>query len=128
MTSLTSAFKSGLAQSEGPYHMHMLSYCRHSGAAIHGHAESDHTTSPDTTSSSSSSAAAVVLGRLVSGVEWRRPLTADWTGTAGLHWQRTSCMGDHGQAVMQDCYGCPLTYSGKSRDTMVLTNISAAYR
>lgn len=44
----------------------------------------------------------MVLGRLISGVEFRRPLSSTgWSGTVGLNWQRTNCMDEHGRPLVQ---------------------------
>jgi hypothetical protein len=128
----------------------MLPHARTSAAAIHGPAEADldagghgegdgepagaRTTpsSPGSTThghaSSSGSSPAVILGRLVSGVEWRQPLASDWSGSASLLWQRTSCLNEAGQPMARDCYGCPLTFSGSHQDVMALGSLGANYR
>jgi hypothetical protein len=60
-------------------------YCRTSAAAIHGQALDAEPSSLDAPAEASggSSPDSVTLGRLVAGVEWRRPLAANWSGTAG---------------------------------------------
>lgn len=95
---------------------------RTSGNAIHGRVENE----PGEEDASGPSGN-VVLGRLISGVEFRQPLRRHWSGTAGLTWQRTKCFGDHGQPLTVDCYGGPLTFSGGGHDTLLVGMASAAY-
>lgn len=96
--------------------------CRHSGAAIHARVNEPGE------EETSGGAGNVVLSRLVAGLEMRRPLASNWTGTAGLNWQRTKCMDEKGQPLQQDCYGAPLTFSGADSDVMMLGLITANYR
>jgi outer membrane protein insertion porin family len=70
----------------------------------------------------------VTLGRLVAGAEWRRPLAANWSGTAGVTCQRSSCIDSHGCPLLADAYGSPLTFSGTPSDTSVMAVASAVYR
>lgn len=59
---------------------------RTSAAAIHGQALDGEPTSLDTNTAEGSGGTSpdtVTLGRLVAGAEWRQPLAANWSGTAG---------------------------------------------
>ncbi|KAF6264536.1 surface antigen-domain-containing protein [Scenedesmus sp. NREL 46B-D3] len=99
---------------------------RTSAAAIHGKALDADATSADAAADARGTDG-VTLGRLVAGTEWRRPLAANWSGIAGLTWQRSRCMDSHGQPLLSDAYGAPLTFSGKASDSMMLGVISGSY-
>ncbi|KAF8072573.1 OEP80 [Scenedesmus sp. PABB004] len=106
---------------------------RTSAAAIHGKALDADPASLDDAGDAQAGGDArgadgVTLGRLVAGAEWRRPLAANWSGIAGLTWQRSSCMDAHGAPLLSDAYGAPLTFSGKPSDSMLLGVISGSYR
>jgi outer membrane protein insertion porin family len=60
----------------------------------------------------------VFVRRIISGVEYRRPLAACWTGTLAATWQRASTHDDLKRPCPQDAYGSPLTFSGLGHDTM----------
>jgi hypothetical protein len=77
--------------------------------------------------SAAASTGAVVVGRLLGALEFRRPIAEDWTGAAGITWQRARCMDEHGRTVGLDCYGAPLTFSGRDADVAALATLSAAY-
>lgn len=47
---------------------------------------------------------------------------------AGLTWQRSCCMDSHGQPLLADAYGAPLTFSGRHSDSMMLGVLSGSYR
>ncbi len=64
---------------ELPHFLH----CRTSSNAIHGRVEGEAGDEDAGASSSGGSSGNVVLGRLISGVEYRRPVKSNWTGTAG---------------------------------------------
>ena len=53
---------------------------------------------------------------------------AGWGGTLGVNWQRAKCTDEHGRALTQDVYGSPLTFSGRTSDTMMLALLRAVYR
>lgn len=91
---------------------------RSSGNAIHGPVENE----PDDTPGGS-----VMLGRLISGVEFQRPLSRHWSGTLGTTWQRTHAMTEAGQPLVTDRYGSPVTFSGTNADTCLLTTATATY-
>ena len=38
----------------------------------------------------------IVIGRVMGGVEYGRPLATGWNGTLGVTWQRARCMDEHG--------------------------------
>jgi hypothetical protein len=65
--------------------LHLPPGRRTSAAAIHGQALDGEPTSLDAAegSAGTSSPDTVTLGRLVAGAEWRQPLAANWSGTAG---------------------------------------------
>ena len=60
----------------------------------------------------------VFVRRVISGVEYRRPLAACWTGTFSATYQRASTHDDLKQECLHDAYGSPLTFSGHRYDTM----------
>ena len=41
----------------------------------------------------------VMVGRLLGSMEFGRPLSNHWSGTAGINFQRTRCTDDHGRAM-----------------------------
>ena len=43
----------------------------------------------------------VIVARTTGGVEYGRPLATGWTGTAGLNWQRSKCLDDHGRVITE---------------------------
>ena len=59
----------------------------------------------------------VYVKRVTSGVEYRRPLAACWTGTFSATYQRAMTHDDSKQAILHDAYGHPLTFSGMAHDT-----------
>lgn len=48
--------------------------------------------------------------------------------TAGVTWQRSSCIDGHGSPLLCDAYGAPLTFSGQSSDSSVMGLASMVYR
>ncbi len=54
--------------------------------------------------------------------------SAGWNGTLGVNWQRAKCIDEHGRSMTHDAYGSPLTFSGKTSDTMMLALLRAVYR
>jgi outer membrane protein insertion porin family len=59
----------------------------------------------------------VFVKRVTSGVEYRRPLAACWTGSVSATYQRASTHDDLKQPILHDAYGAPLTFSGLPHDT-----------
>ena len=59
----------------------------------------------------------VFVKRVTSGVEYRRPLAACWTGSVSATYQRASTHDDLKQPLLHDQYGAPLTFSGLAHDT-----------
>ena len=59
----------------------------------------------------------VFVKRVTSGVEYRRPLAACWTGSVSATYQRASTHDDLKQPILHDAYGAPLTFSGRPHDT-----------
>ncbi|KAJ9516180.1 hypothetical protein QJQ45_024608, partial [Haematococcus lacustris] len=105
---------------------------RSSGVATHGRAEPGSPSSSSPTGSSApqpsgADASGLVIGRLISGVEWRRPLGSCWSGTWGGSWQRLGCQAAGGSPLLTDCYGAPLTASRRAVDHMACLATSAAY-
>lgn len=99
---------------------------RTSAAAIHGKALDAEPASLDADTGGPGGGEGVTLGRLVAGAEWRRPIAANWSGIAGVTWQRSTCMDGHGQPLLSDAYGAPLTFSGRDSDSMMLGVISGS--
>ncbi|MEW5298241.1 MAG: hypothetical protein WDW36_001386 [Sanguina aurantia] len=113
---------------------------RVSGATIHGRMEPDSRPAPDAAASSSSSSStpaaaegdaaaanAVLLGRLIASVEWRRPISNNWTGTTSVEWQRAHTLNEQGAPISIDTFGSPLTLSSHPYDTSLVLSSSAAY-
>ena len=61
----------------------------------------------------------VFVKRITSGVEYRRPLAACWTGTVSATYQRATTHDDLKQPIVHDAYGSPLTFSGLYHDSSV---------
>ena len=59
----------------------------------------------------------VFVKRVTSGVEYRRPLAACWTGSVSAAYKRASTHDDLKQPILHDAYGAPLTFSGLPHDT-----------
>ena len=59
----------------------------------------------------------VFVKRVSSGVEYRRPLAACWTGSVSATYQRAGTHDDLKQPLLHDAYGAPLTFSGLAHDT-----------
>ena len=43
----------------------------------------------------------IIIARTTGGVEYGRPLAVGWTGNAGLNWQRSKCIDDHGRVLTE---------------------------
>ncbi|KAG7666840.1 hypothetical protein Ndes2526B_g04666 [Nannochloris sp. 'desiccata'] len=71
----------------------------------------------------------IYVTRIVSGVEYGRPLGMGWQGSLGVNWQQAKCVDDHNRPLLQDMYGGTLMINrgGKGRDTMALGTIRVAY-
>jgi outer membrane protein insertion porin family len=71
----------------------------------------------------------VYVTRIVSGVEYGRPLGMGWQGSLGVNWQQAKCVDEHNKPILSDCYGGTLMINrgGKGRDTMALGTIRVAY-
>eukprot|EP00271_Cylindrocystis_brebissonii_P001837 TRINITY_DN1213_c0_g1_i1.p1 TRINITY_DN1213_c0_g1~~TRINITY_DN1213_c0_g1_i1.p1 ORF type:complete len:900 (+),score=147.38 TRINITY_DN1213_c0_g1_i1:214-2913(+) len=69
----------------------------------------------------------VTIGRTISGVEWSRPLRPNWSGTGGVNFQRAGARDGHGQPRLRDAYNCPLTFSSRSHDNMLVGKLEMAY-
>ena len=60
---------------------------------------------------------ALYVRKVISGVEYRRPLAASWTGTLSATYQRAYTHDDLKQTCLHDAYNSPLTFSGLAYDT-----------
>jgi outer membrane protein insertion porin family len=71
----------------------------------------------------------VYVTRIVSGIEYGRPLGMGWQGSLGVNWQQAKCVDDHNKPLTHDMYGGPLMINrgNKGRDTMALGTIRVAY-
>ena len=70
----------------------------------------------------------IVVARLTGGVEYSRPLSPGWTGTAGLAWQRSKAVDGRGKTLATDPLGAPLTFRGSGEpDTLATALLRAAY-
>ncbi len=63
-----------------------------------------------------------------SGVEFQRPLSASWSATLGAHAQMTNCIDEHGKRLTTDCFGAPLTISGRPDDEVLMASLSTSYK
>ena len=95
---------------------------RSPSSLIHGRAETD-----DPREASTGPSGSVMLGRLIGGVEFQRPLSSTWSSVLSLHCQKTSCSDEHGSSLSKDIYGAPLTFSGRCDDKVLLASSSASY-
>lgn len=98
-----------------------------SAVAIHGKA-------PDEESREGTGAhEGTFVARTTASVEYGRPLGSGWQGSLGLSWQRSRCVDERNNPLMQDCYGGPLMVNhregGEARgyDTMLLGTMRVAY-
>lgn len=71
----------------------------------------------------------VFVSRMMSSIEYGRPLGIGWQGSLGLNWQQAKCLNDHNQSILHDVYGGPVIINrgGHGHDTMALTSIRVAY-
>lgn len=73
------------------------------------------------------------VARTTASVEYGRPLGSGWQGSLGLSWQRSRCVDERNNPLIQDCYGGPLMVNhregGEARgyDTMLLGTMRVAY-
>lgn len=92
------------------------------GNAIHGPIEGDDE------DNGHSGGGGVLIGRLMGGVEYTRPLAPRWMGGLRVDWQRTRCMDAKGQPIMRDQYGSPLTFASGNGDVLLAATVSTSYR
>lgn len=76
-----------------------LQNMRTSGNPVHGRAPDD--VGRGAAADSQASEGNIIVAKTTGGVEYGRPLATGWTGTAGLNWQRSKCMDDHGRVVTE---------------------------
>lgn len=67
------------------------------------------------------------IGRVTAGVEFSRPLRPKWSGTAGLIFQHAGARNEKGEPIIKDCFGSPLTASGKSHDDTLIAKFETVY-
>jgi outer membrane protein insertion porin family len=86
-------------------------------------------TAAGTTDATTTTGPGIYVNRIVSGVEYGRPLGMGWQGSLGVNWQQAKCVDDHNRPLLQDMYGGTLMINrgGKGRDTMALGTIRVAY-
>ena len=75
-----------------------LQNTRTSGNAIHGKAPDEVGRSGGGGADDGGTEGNVIVGRLMGGVEYGRPLATGWTGTLGVNYQRAKCLDEHGNA------------------------------
>ena len=71
----------------------------------------------------------VFVSRMLSSIEYGRPLGIGWQGSLGLNWQRAKCLNDHNENILHDVYGGPVIINrgGHGYDTLALTSIRVAF-
>jgi len=116
-----------------------LQNMRTSGNAIHGKAvdEVGGVSGPGVTqldaldvsnsSSRSGDQGGILIGRLLGGVEYSRPLSTSLSGTAGVQYQRTRVLGENGQPIVTDYYGNPIIFSHKDYDELLVGVLRSVY-
>ena len=108
-----------------------LQNTRSSGNAIHGRPSDPALLEEAAAAAAAAGAGAagndVVVTRLMSAVEWSRPLANGWTGAAGVTWQRTGLRDEHGGALLLDAFGKPLTFSTEEEDVTFVGLLRAVY-
>ncbi|KAF4385077.1 hypothetical protein G4B88_029119 [Cannabis sativa] len=67
------------------------------------------------------------IARVTGGIEFSRPLRPKWSGTAGLIFQQTEAHNEKGENIIKDCFGSPLTASGKNYDHTLLARFETVY-
>lgn len=75
-----------------------LQNMRTSGNQVHGRAPDDSGRSEGGDQAGDGN---VIIARTTGGVEYGRPLAVGWTGNAGLNWQRSKCIDDHGRVLTE---------------------------
>lgn len=70
------------------------------------------------------------VSRVVSSVEYGRPLGQGWQGSLGLSWQSSRCVDEASRPILTDFYGCEtmVNRAERGRDTMALGTIRVAYK
>ncbi|KAL5566613.1 hypothetical protein UlMin_029777 [Ulmus minor] len=67
------------------------------------------------------------IGRVVAGIEFSRPIRPKWRGTAGIIFQHAGARDEKGDPIIKDCFGSPLTASGKNYDETLLAKFESVY-
>merc|ERR1719375_852306 len=117
-----------------------LQNMRTSGNAIHGKAvdevggdasKSIGFDTPDPSSAVSGSGdqdgGGILIGKLLSGIEYSRPLSTTMSGTAGLQYQRIRVLGENSQPIVNDYYGNPIIFSHKDYDELLVAVLRTVY-
>ncbi|GAA0176415.1 hypothetical protein LIER_29413 [Lithospermum erythrorhizon] len=90
----------------------MVQNSRTPGTLIHGN-------QPDNSS--------LTIGRVIGGIEFSRPFSPQWNGTAGLTFQRAGARDDKGKPIIRDFFSSPLTASGNTHDDMLMAKLETLY-
>jgi outer membrane protein insertion porin family len=100
---------------------------RSNGNAIHGRGPEPPTPEQAAVAAGRHAAGAeVVVQRLMASCEYSRPMSRNWTGTAGVMWQRSGLRDETGQQIILDAYGKHLTFSTTAQqDVMALGLVCA---
>ena len=69
----------------------------------------------------------ILIGRLLGGIEYSRPLSTTLSGTAGVQYQRTRVLGENGQPIVTDYYGNPIIFSHKDYDELLIGVLRTVY-
>ncbi|KAG9448439.1 hypothetical protein H6P81_008404 [Aristolochia fimbriata] len=69
----------------------------------------------------------VTISRVMAGIEYNRPLTPKWSGTAGIIFQHAGARDENGKPIIKDFYGSPLTSSGNANDDMLIAKLESVY-
>lgn len=69
------------------------------------------------------------VSRMLSSIEYGRPLGVGWQGSLGLNIQRATCVDDQNNPILHDIYGGPVIINRGSHghDIMALGTIRVAY-
>ncbi|PON78853.1 Bacterial surface antigen (D15) [Parasponia andersonii] len=67
------------------------------------------------------------IGRVTAGIEFSRPIRPKWSGTTGLIFQHAGARNEKGEPIIKDCFGSPLTASGKTHDDTLLAKFETVY-
>ena len=102
-----------------------------------GKSRDDSVAKEDNTSNNESSAAPtnnkkdssneVRVRKLISSIDYSRPLANGWNGTFIASWCRSSLWDGQRNSILHDAYGAPLTFSGSGCDIAATSQLRVVY-